>query len=289
MRRFAGVLLAVFVFLLAACANLTAAPAPVTVPAPVPPQNTVPMAAYEEPVYQLEDVTEEGKTVVESADAAHYLYQLLSLSVPNLEALSPGDAEIARRNVDNFNSRMDALMRDVLARGREMGEDAAELYEAGGLAEPYYDETCAGFYQAGQVISVRLDNSSYTGGAHPNSYTASQNFDLGTGQFIDPAQAADDPESFRAGAAELLLEKAEALESRAEFWTDYAEIIARWNEGSAVFDGEGMLVIFSRYELGPYSMGSVELRLSYEELADLVGPGGMARLGLGAEEPGEEK
>ena len=36
-------------------------------------------------------------------------------------------------------------------------------------------------------------------------------------------------------------------------------------------------------------MGSVELRLSYEELADLVGPGGMARLGLGAEEPGEEK
>ena len=252
MRRYAGVLLVAFAFLLAACANLTAAPAPATVPAPVPPQNTVPTAAYEEPVYQLEDVT-------------------------------------ARRNVDNFNSRMDALMKDVLARGREMGEDAAELYEAGGLAEPYYDETCAGFYQAGQVISVRLDNSSYTGGAHPNSYTASQNFDLGTGQFIDPAQAADDPESFRAGAAELLLEKAEALESRAEFWTDYAEIIARWNEGSAVFDGEGMLVIFSPYELGPYSMGSVELRLSYEELADLVGSGGMARLGLSTEEPGEEK
>ena len=80
-----------------------------------------------------------------------------------------------------------------------------------------------------------------------------------------------------------------ALPIWAEFWTDYAEIIARWNEGSAVFDGEGMLVIFSPYELGPYSMGSVELRLSYEELADLVGPGGMARLGLGAEEPGEEK
>ena len=285
MRRFAGVLLAAFVFLLAACANLTAAPAPV----PVPPQNTVPTAAYEEPAYQLEAVTEEGKTVVGSADAAHYLYQLLSLSVPNLEALSPGDAEAARRNVENFNSRMDALMKDALARGREMGEDAAELYEAGGLADPYYDETCTGFYQAGQVISVRLDNSNYTGGAHPNSYTASQNFDLGTGQFIDPAQAADDPESFRAGAAELLLEKAEALEERGDFWPEYADIIAAWNEGTVLFDQEGMLVVFSHYELGPYSMGSVELRLSYEELADLVGPGGMARLGLGAEEPGEEK
>ena len=152
-----------------------------------------------------------------------------------------------------------------------MGEDAAELYEAGGLAEPYYDETCAGFYQAGQVISVRLDNSSYTGGAPPNSYTASQNFDLGTGQFIDPAQAADDPESFRAGAAELLLEKAEALESRAEFWTDYAEIIARWNEAAVHFTGEGMTVCYSPYELAPYSAGEVELALTWDQLRPLLG------------------
>lgn len=279
MIQYAGFLLTAVIFLLAACTNP---------PAPSPAQNTVPTVAYEEPIYQFDEMTEEDETLVDSDLVARYSYRLPSLSVPNLEALSPADAEAAKRNTENFNNRMNALMEDALSAGKAMSEDAQEMSELGALIEPYYDETTASVYQAGQVASVRLNSSSYTGGAHPNSYTASQNFDFGTGQFIDPIQVADNPASFREDAAQLLLEKAEALESWTAFWTDYAEIIARWNEGSAVFDGEGMLVIFSPYELGPYAMGSVELRLSYEELADLVGPGGLARLGRDAEEAGGE-
>ena len=41
-----------------------------------------------------------------------------------------------------------------------------------------------------------------------------------------------------------------------------------------------MLVVFSPYELGPYSMGEVELRVTYEELASLVGEEGLRRLGV---------
>ena len=48
-----------------------------------------------------------------------------------------------------------------------------------------------------------------------------------------------------------------------------------------LFDQEGILVVFSHYVLGPYAMGTVELRLDYEQLAELVGAGGMARLGIG--------
>ena len=83
------------------------------------------------------------------------------------------------------------------------------------------------------------------------------------------------------GAAELLLEQAEALEERGDFWPEYADIIAAWNEGTVLFDQEGMLVVFSHYVLGPYAMGTVELRLDYGQLAELVGAGGMARLGIG--------
>jgi len=85
----------------------------------------------------------------------------------------------------------------------------------------------------------------------------------------------------QAGAAELLLEQAEALEERGDFWPEYADIIAAWNEGTVLFDQEGMLVVFSHYVLGPYAMGTVELRLDYGQLAELVGAGGMARLGIG--------
>ena len=41
-----------------------------------------------------------------------------------------------------------------------------------------------------------------------------------------------------------------------------------------------MTVTFSAYELGPYAMGPVELTLSYEVLAQAIGEGGLAHLGV---------
>ena len=162
-----------------------------------------------------------------------------------------------------------------------MGEEAQEAYLLGSASLDYYDVTEASYYQAGRLVSVRMDTGGFTGGAHANSYTSSALFDLSIGQFIDPTQIAEAPETFRTGAAELLLEQAEALEERGDFWPEYADIIAAWNEGTVLFDQEGMLVVFSHYVLGPYAMGTVELRLDYGQLAELVGAGGMARLGIG--------
>ena len=84
-------------------------------------------------------------------------------------------------------------------------------------------------------------------------------------------------------AAELLVAKAEGLgeDYTSGYWSDYAQIISRWNEAAVLFDETGMTVVFSAYELGPYAMGPVELVLTYEELADAIGEGGLAHLGVG--------
>ena len=214
----------------------------------------------------------------------HYAYQLVTLSVPNLEELPPEAAETARRNMENFNSKMTALMDESVEVGQVMMEDAGQLYgeqETAGL--PFYDETSAACWQTGDILNVRVSGSSYAGGAHPNRCDVGYLFDLRSGQFIDPTQIAENPEKFRAGAAALLTERAEALACRSQYWSDYAEIIAHWNEGTVLFDGDGMLAVYSPYLLGPYSMGEVELRLTYEELAELAGPGALEHLGMGQE------
>src|SRR5699024_2514605 len=177
-------------------------------------------------------------------------------------------------------------MNDLLDRsveiGRQMGANAQTVPGSAGL--PYYDVTVSESVLCGQIVSVRMDNTCYSGGAHPNSYTNSYLFDLATGQFIDPIQVADDPETFRAGAAEKLVEQAEAREEDLPgYWPDYRDILERWNEGAALFGPEGLTVVYSPYELGPYAMGAVELAVPYGELADLLGPGGLERLGLKAE------
>ena len=239
MKRYAALLVIAGLCLLAACTGLTSAAFPPSRSVSEPPE-----AEGEKPLYQLDTLSaQEWFTAEDGTDLAHYSYQLLTLTVSNLEELSPQSRAAAERNMDSFNTKMVNLL----------------------------DES----------VAVRLDTGSYTGGAHPNSYTSSLLFDLGAGQFIDAAQIAEDPETFRVNAAALLLERAEALDERGSFWPEYADIIACWNEGTVLFDAEGMRVVFSHYVLGPYSMGTVELRLSYGELAALVGAGGMERLGRG--------
>lgn len=213
-------------------------------------------------------------------ELAWYNYQFLALSAANLDSLPPIEKQVAERNIESFNKRMDALLEDSVTLGSQIGADALRAHEQGSAASPCYDETVASAYLAGQIISIRLENSSFTGGAHPNSYTSSLLFDLRSGQFIDPAQIAESPESFRMGAAELLLAQAEALDVRESFFPEYAETIAHWNEGTVLFDGTGMEVFFSCFELGPYTMGPVALRLDYTEIAELVGKNGLARLGV---------
>ena len=234
--------------------------------------------SYEQPDYQFEPLAAQEAYPGNGETAARYSCQLLLLSVPNLERLSPEDAASAARNLENFNSRMRGLMDSYTSRSAQIMDDLSS--SPGG---PYYDEMAAVCTRTGQIVSIRLDNSSYTGGAHPNRYTDSLLFDLETGQFTDPAQIADDPASFLEGTAALLLEKAEAHPVYGSFWQDYKELIARWNEGTVLFSEEGMEVVYSPYEIAPYGMGDVALRLDWEELAALLGPGGMTRLGRAPE------
>lgn len=279
--------------LLAACTVALSGCAGMAISDPVPLAETArsmpaPEAAeeFEEPEYEVvplsssSQVRTEDETVV-----AIYNYQTILLNLHNEGAVSPEDEASAQRNMEAFNSKMRAVLGELTEQGGAFGEDALTAYEEfGPLSAAYEDDADMGAEFCGDIISVILHRVSYTGGAHPNRYAASYLFDLASGQFIDPTQIAEDPEAFRAGAAELLLEKADAHPERDAFWQDYADVIAHWNEGTVQFDGEGMHVIYSPYGLGPYVLGDVELSLTWEELEPLIGSSGMERLGRGAAE-----
>lgn len=279
--------------LLAACAVALSGCAGMAISDPAPLAETAlslsaPEVAeeFEEPQYEVipfssgSQVRSEDETVV-----AIYNYQTILLNLHNEGAVSPEDEEAAQRNLEAFNGKMRAVHGELTEQGGAFGEDALAAYEEfGPLSAEYEDDVDMGADFCGDIISVVLHRSSYTGGAHPNRYAASYLFDLAAGQFIDPTQIAEDPEAFRAGAAELLLEKADTHPERDAFWQDYADIISHWNEGTVQFGGEGMHVIYSPYGLGPYVLGDVELSLTWEELEPLIGPSGMERLGRGAAE-----
>ena len=282
-----AIVLAAYLLFLAAQAGWTGAPPAAPQERSAPGPENAGTAVYQlEPVTVSQSVRSQDK---KAKELARWNYRLLTLSVTNPEELSPADREAAERNTETFNARMTALMEEYAEHGLAMGGDAEKLYGDGYFHETYYDEASASGAILGEVVSVRIDRSGYTGGAHPNSYATSLLFDLEAGQFLpDATQLADDPQVFQSGAAEKLVEKAEAIrENREVYWQDYGEIISRWNEGTVLFDAEGMTAVYSAYELGPYAMGAVELRLNWEELAGLMGPGGLARLGVELPEAAE--
>lgn len=272
------VLPAVCMLLLAGCAGLA-----LFDPAPSWEEQEAQQAAetYEEPMYEIVPFTtgnqlrsEEGKLL------AVYNYQIVLLDLGNADAVSPADAETAERNIEAFNSRLCAAADEMVEQGQAMAADAAEVYkECGFLTAEYEDDAEASAVFCGDILSVCLRRGSYTGGAHPNSYVSGYLFDLASGQFIlEPSQLADDPAAFQAGAAELLLEKADR-DGPGGYWEDYQDIIRGGTGGATLFDEAGMRVVYAPYELGPYAIGEVELRLDWEELAPLLGPECMARLG----------
>ena len=253
----------------------------------VPEQEKEEVVKSSDPVYRYEEQVASRKfTDEESGNIyATYSYSVPMMDIANADELTDEALAIAQRNVESFNTYMQEVLDKAVAFGEETAQDLAGGSLAMHSGVPAADEKELTATQTGQVITVRTDGYFYSGGAHPYGYVDSYTFDLTVGQFIDPTQIGDDPEAFRVKAATLLVAQAESLgeEYTAGYWDDYAEIISHWNEAAVLFDDAGMTVIFSAYELGPYAMGPVELFLTYDELADAIGEGGLAHLGVSLE------
>lgn len=166
MRHFAAAFLALCFCLLAACAGMEGGRPAVPVQPETPPPETPPV----EPEYQLDAATAENTfTAEDGTEVAHYTYTLLTLAVVNGEELPQEIAEAVERNVDLFNETMAVLMEKSSETGRIMGEDALSGYTVWDRNSIYYyDETSARGELLGEIVSVRLDNQCFTGGAHPN-------------------------------------------------------------------------------------------------------------------------
>ena len=245
-------------------------------------ENAPPPAAL---TFRVEtEVYEETVRDGDGAELAVCAYELPELTVlledgTPLETAATEEQARALAAAGTFNARFAQWKSNPTTLAESAKEDRAFRNESGLEAVAYSDDLSCAVYQTESLISVSGVYSTYTGGAHPNRYVVSYLFDLEAGQFIDPLQLADDPETLRTGAAARLLEKAEEHPAFDSFWQDYPDLIARWNEGTVLFDGAGMKVIYSPYEIAPYGMGDVELSLDWEELEPLLGPEGMERLG----------
>jgi hypothetical protein len=167
---------------------------------------------------------------------------------------------------------------DAVASFKEDIHDAIPIDQ-----EPYQRSEFSSKYEIGVVtstlVSVRFSNFMYSAGAaHPLSYVDGFNYDVSGGKPIalQDLFIANSPyleHISEKAIADLKVQFKDDLESLAE-WIDTGAAPKNENYQTFIIKPEGLLVIFSPYQVGPYVIGTPEVLIKYSDLRDILNPNG---------------
>lgn len=123
------------------------------------------------------------------------------------------------------------------------------------------------------ILSFCRVNSSYLGGAHPNTVYISRNYDSDTGAELNIKDIISDYDSLYNITEEILND----YEYKDEFFPDWKDTLHSCFYGSDDYPAsltwlvtdKGIQLIFNAYDLGPYAMGPVFTDIEYDAHPEL--------------------
>lgn len=201
-------------------------------------------------------------------------------SFPMVES---GPSAVRSRMNDTLQYRVVAMLAPTAegnaSKGMTPDEAAAEfvaVYEEFLLEEPGYSQAWATEVQ-GEVLfrnsnlaTVKLECSTYTGGAHPLFYVDLITFGLQEGEVVDLNDLIADKTALMALAEKYFrqareLEAEQSLQDAGFFW-DGNFALPR-NMG---LTEKGLYFFYNQYEVAPYAAGPTELLIPFEELKPIL-------------------
>lgn len=250
----------------------------------------------EPPVCQVEtEIWEDTLLAEDGTELIHYIFQIPQMfacradGAPIIQA--EGEEEkTALETADKFNHQFSTWTDgEGLAELAEAAEEDMTLQRESGFDwnGPYELELSTSIYRTEGMVSVSATYYRYTGGAHPNTYWMSWNYDLTSGTFFTTDTLAADGQLFQDAVQEEIIRQTgvstpeEAL--AAGYWEDYEDIAADWSSYAVSFDGEGMTVAFSPYELACYAAGPQVFSLTYDQVEPYLSDHGRTVLALESE------
>lgn len=182
---------------------------------------------------------------------------LLTIQTENKQVSKIINAAILKDICHDIGETQYNTISEYLASINNLSED--DIYQM--------DVTCNIATNDKNILSMDVSNSSYTGGAHPNSWSKIYNFDLRTGNIIK----LDD--LIMSGGEEKLSTIAESI-----FVKEYG------NEGWDFKAGDfplavnfsislgGIHFFYNSYEIGSYAMGAPDIFIPYKDIKQLIKP-----------------
>lgn len=235
-----------------------------------------------------DEVTEEGQTSVENTDYINWT------KAPILSQTEWVDNRFADDGTLIVEGRFQSI--EVSGEGYELVAEAirewnkkeeesfaenVDLNESYALDEVGNNPNFYGYSSTVEISPVRTDASiislkgfyyDYSGGVHGNYSSIGTTFDAQNGQQLSFWDLTEDKDAFSQYTLDEILKQVKAEVEEGGLFEGYEETIKRiWqNEPNWYLDGAGLTIVFSPYEIGPYALGEVYVRINYHELGALL-------------------
>ncbi|MBL7785206.1 MAG: DUF3298 and DUF4163 domain-containing protein [Chitinophagales bacterium] len=126
-------------------------------------------------------------------------------------------------------------------------------------------------HQSDQIITIQLDNYSFLGGAHPNSYVTYLNFDPKTGKQYSANELVTDVNTLLPIAEKYFRQATEmdAKEKMADRGFEFPDekFALPKNIG---YDEQNLVLYYNPYEIAAYAQGPTEVKIPLTEVAQLL-------------------
>ena len=176
-------------------------------------------------------------------------------------------------NINNYNET------NSFGSTNNISEYASWAMEDDYNTEGYYDSKSADIVRFDdKLFTVFEISSSFTGGAHPNHYSYSTNYDPATGEILRLDQVLDDS-SLLSDGIRTELEKAYPgiMEEVDSFYfqeegQDPDQFVQKLKDDTYTWtiDEKGLNIFFSPYEIASYAAGDLDITLSAKDYPNLV-------------------
>ena len=173
---------------------------------------------------------------------------------------------------DPSRESLDAMGRDFVDAWLRMRE---EFPDAATAARWYADRELEVVHRNDAVVTLRLERSEYTGGAHPNSVVSLASFALPGGTRLTlSAVLTEDSRASLDGIAEHAFRRARGLAPDADlaaegYWFEGGRFAVNTN---FALEASGIRFHFDPYEVAPYATGPIEFVVPVEELRPVLRP-----------------
>lgn len=220
---------------------------------------------------------------------------LVQASYARPQLAEDGDGETMTTN-DAVAGAINHYFEDWMTKQLEFLDDVTEMaQEHYGLSGEddrwdtedysYTDIVKTDYWKGGRLLCIRMEYSTYSGGAHPNSWREAVSFDLMTGRTVTVPDLTDDLDALTEAVTEkLLLAITQTdiwMENGADgFFPDYADTVAEWMDKPLIFGQEGMTVVFNAYDIASYAAGEQAFLLPYSFLQPYLNDYAVMLLGL---------